>query len=83
MDCTRTFSHVQMDFDHVRGEKIENLSRLIADNHPSLTEELAKCDLVCAVCHRCRTRSRKGLLSSTDHEFVAAWVSDVPELLAV
>jgi hypothetical protein len=51
-----------MDFDHRKGEKKKgNLSQLVADGYlcgPSLDAEVAKCDVVCANCHRERTYRR-------------------------
>ncbi len=46
-----------MDFDHVRGEKKFNLGSVLALNVSAeiLDEEIAKCDIVCANCHRIRT----------------------------
>jgi hypothetical protein len=46
--------------DHVKGVKISNISNLI--HHGSkkqLLEEILKCELVCALCHRIRTHDRK------------------------
>jgi hypothetical protein len=60
-DCGGTFPSEALDFDHVpeRGSKAFNL------NHPTagasldaVRAEIAKCDLVCAGCHRIRTRAR-------------------------
>lgn len=59
IDCGSSFHQACMDFDHVRGEKlgtISELSRRFGKN--KLTEEITKCDLVCACCHRIRTHSR-------------------------
>jgi hypothetical protein len=54
-----------MDFDHVRGEKVAEITKII--NHISsrkdlllLKEEIAKCEVVCSNCHRLRTISRLG-----------------------
>lgn len=47
-----------MDFDHVRGVKLANVSRLIAAPTHLLLAEIEKCELVCAACHRTRTSSR-------------------------
>ncbi len=60
IDCTRIYLPRQMDFDHVRDVKITNISNLV--HHSSkkqLLEEIAKCEVVCAVCHRIRTHGRK------------------------
>ncbi len=58
-DCKNFFHWFAMDFDHVRGKKVKNLSLMIC-NFPleRIKEEIAKCDLVCATCHRLRTASR-------------------------
>jgi hypothetical protein len=56
MDCGNTFPPYVMDFDH-RGDKVDNVSRL-SNNRVSIArimEEIAKCDIVCANCHRIRT----------------------------
>ena len=58
-DCGRAFAPEQMDFDHVRGEKVAEVSSLLWNATPTrVAEEIAKCDVVCANCHRIRTRRR-------------------------
>lgn len=51
----------QMDFDHVRGEKHEALSRMAARGCgiERIKSEIEKCELVCANCHRLRTYERR------------------------
>jgi hypothetical protein len=46
-----------MDFDHVRGEKQSNVASLVgmSASEERLRAEIAKCDVVCANCHRERT----------------------------
>ena len=57
-DCGQTFPPECMDFDHRDGTtKADNVSRLL-HSWPALLAEIAKCDLVCANCHRIRTRRR-------------------------
>lgn len=60
MDCGNTFPPVCMDFDHRPGEvKIGGISKLAKKaTIATLLAEMAKCDLVCANCHRIRTHSR-------------------------
>lgn len=48
-----------MDYDHVRGEKIKDISDMWAGDKDLILAEIAKCDLVCANCHRIRTHLRK------------------------
>ena len=58
-DCGQVFPPYVMDFDHRRGEiKIGNVGTLISQTRftkAKLIEEISKCDLVCANCHRIRT----------------------------
>lgn len=59
MDCKGTFPPVCMDFDHVKGEKIGDLSKLIQRaGWNTILAELEKCEVVCANCHRIRTAAR-------------------------
>ena len=58
-DCGSTFPVVAMDFDHVRGEKVSSITEMWAGYSWSEVEaEIAKCELVCANCHRVRTHQR-------------------------
>lgn len=62
MDCGINYPSYVMDFDHRPGEiKIKNLSRMNGYGLDKIKEEIEKCDLVCANCHRERTFSRIGL----------------------
>lgn len=58
-DCGLTFHPSAMDFDHVRG-KTMNVGRMVTQGHSieSLKEEIEKCEIVCANCHRLRTWQR-------------------------
>jgi hypothetical protein len=60
VDCDGEFPIECMEFDHVpeRGPKIANVATLVGSPRRFL-EELAKCDLVCANCHKIRTARRK------------------------
>ena len=51
---------VVLDFDHYLGEKDEAISQLVHQGAalPRLRRELARCELVCANCHRRRTARR-------------------------
>lgn len=46
-----------MDYDHVRGEKVSNVGDMAQEAYGiiAIEAEIAKCDLVCANCHRLRT----------------------------
>jgi hypothetical protein len=56
-DCGREFPGVCMDFDHRDPEtKAGSVSKMaVRAKIPALLAEIAKCDLVCANCHRLRT----------------------------
>jgi hypothetical protein len=60
-DCGGTFPPECMDFDHVRGEKIGDISKMLLRTTELLHEEIAKCDVVCANCHRIRTHQARTL----------------------
>lgn len=62
VDCGRTFPPCAMDFDHVRGDKIFDVSRGVDKTCAAVSAEIAKCDLVCACCHRIRTARRHDAL---------------------
>lgn len=61
MDCGNTFHHAAMDFDHRPGEtKVKSVSLLMASGLiEAALAEIAKCDLICANCHRVRTFMRR------------------------
>ncbi len=59
MDCGGTFPTDAMDFDHVRGVKLANISDLISGPTEVLLAELTKVELVCATCHRIREMTRR------------------------
>lgn len=49
----------QMDWDHVDGVKVNGVSQLVALGSMSrVLDEISKCELVCANCHRLRTKTR-------------------------
>lgn len=58
-DCKRSYSHYVMDFDHVRGKKLFILSEAKRFTRAQVVSEIAKCDVVCANCHRERTHAQK------------------------
>lgn len=64
-DCGRSFAAIAMDFDHVRGAKARSVSSLVSGAYKIdlIQDEIAKCDVVCACCHRIRTAARKENLS--------------------
>lgn len=63
-DCGGYFPAVAMDFDHVE-PKAKGIANMVSQGYsPKLIlEEIKKCELVCACCHRIRTAKRKENLS--------------------
>jgi hypothetical protein len=62
MDCGVGYPHYVLDFDHRPGEqKTAGINVLVKRGASAsvLRSEMAKCDLVCANCHRMRTWQRK------------------------
>ena len=59
-DCGQVFPYYVMDFDHLDGEqKTSEVNRLIRSLSLSkIQREIAKCEVVCANCHRKRTFER-------------------------
>ena len=59
LDCGVEYPHYVMEFDH-REDKVGNLGVISYKvGMKRLLEELAKCDVVCANCHKVRTELRR------------------------
>lgn len=57
-DCKIKYPPYVMDFDHL-SNKVMNIARLVTQgSKEALIDEIAKCELVCANCHRERTYRR-------------------------
>lgn len=60
VDCGVCYPYYILDFDHVRGTKFTEISKMSKLGYgPKLLEEIEKCDLVCANCHRERTHQKR------------------------
>jgi len=58
-DCAIVYPSYIMEFDHVTSDKIDSISSLIGwGTWEQIEQELGKCELVCANCHRTRTHKR-------------------------
>lgn len=64
-DCGETDTRT-LEFDHVRGKKRTNISHMICGGYglESLKEEIAKCAVRCANCHRKKTVEEYGFYRS-------------------
>ena len=55
VDCGEN-DPIVLEFDHVRGDKVDNVSRLTQSvSWSKVEEEIAKCDVRCANCHKRKT----------------------------
>lgn len=67
LDCGGLFPPYVMDFDHLPGYvKLATLGKRNAYSLKWIQAEIAKCDLVCANCHRIRTETRRLSLKSSE-----------------
>lgn len=57
-DCGYSTHPAALDFDHVGDGKTANVSSLIGCAWDRVAAEIAKCEVVCANCHRIRTVGR-------------------------
>ena len=59
-DCGEFYHFSQMDFDHIQGKKKHNLARYANSSVSikTIKDEIKKCQVVCANCHRYRTWQR-------------------------
>lgn len=60
VDCGES-DPIVLEFDHVRGEKLSHIARMIGTGRQLslIQEEVAKCDVRCANCHRRVTQARR------------------------
>lgn len=60
IDCGNNDIRV-LEFDHVKGIKIKDISTLVRDSNSlkRIKEEIAKCEIRCANCHRIITQQRR------------------------
>lgn len=60
LDCNIKYPYYMLQFDHVHGEKIDQLSNMIK-YYPmeDIFDEIEKCEIVCANCHAERTYRRQ------------------------
>jgi hypothetical protein len=59
-DCHKPYPYYVMDFDHVGEGKVADINALMRNGASlgCIMAEIAKCDVVCANCHRERTHAR-------------------------
>lgn len=58
-DCGLPHPPWRLDFDHLRDKKFDIAAMISLGSRRLILEEVAKCEVVCANCHRDRTHRRK------------------------
>ena len=65
-DCPEN-DPIVLEFDHVRGTKLQNITDMIGSNSiESIQEEIDKCEVRCANCHKRKTAKQLGFYSYLD-----------------
>lgn len=65
-DCKKIYPSFVMDFDHNGLEgKLNNIATIVAKNWSleKIKEEIRKCDVVCANCHKLRTHKKYAMVA--------------------
>lgn len=57
-DCGKHFGYWVMEFDHVKGDKKFDVSRIGGRSMAVIKAEVAKCEIVCSNCHKDREHVR-------------------------
>lgn len=74
VDCGYREHPAALDFDHVRGVKVGNLSAMT--DIRKVQAEIAKCEVRCANCHRIVTYNRYQMATKETPEVSAKWVAE-------
>lgn len=72
-DCGRKYHYAVMDFDHLDPKQKTNIVRYFRNfSIERMKQEIAKCELVCANCHRVRTYTRlMQVEAANDNEYAS------------
>lgn len=67
VDCGET-DLVCLDFDHVKGRKIDHISGMISNgcSEEKILKEISKCEVRCANCHRRKTAKERDFYDYID-----------------
>jgi hypothetical protein len=57
-DCGKKYPHYVMDFDHLKDKDFCISAKLHSKGIIQIANEIKKCEVVCANCHRVRTHNR-------------------------
>ncbi len=59
-DCRKSYPPIVMDLHHCRGVKKYNVAEMVHKPIEVLLDEIEKCDVLCANCHRMRHAREDG-----------------------
>ena len=63
IDCKEKYPYYMLDLDHIRDKDFGiNRFKSYTNSLERVKEEMAKCEVVCANCHRIRTQNRRNML---------------------
>ena len=81
IDCGEKDPRI-LEFDHVRGTKVKAISKMVQDNNSlsMIDEEIAKCEVRCANCHRLKTVLELGHYSYIDFDTMTIIPETIPKL---
>lgn len=82
-DCGGDFPPYLMDFDHVSGDKLDDICgmRMRTVSREAISAEIEKCEVVCANCHRARTHKRRLGIEVQASQFVRLFGADYASVL--
>ena len=76
-DCQKNYPYYVMDFDHLE-DKSFSINKIQSHSISKIQSEIEKCEVLCANCHRVRTKNRK-TVNLTQKTYVKA--SPNPDVL--
>lgn len=60
VDCKVQYPYYMLEFDHIEDNKESGIAEMVAfASINDILDEVSKCEVVCANCHKIRTHSRK------------------------
>ena len=68
-DCNGMYPYYVQQFDHVYGEKVDKVNRMVyTSSYETVMAEIAKCEVVCSNCHHLRTYWRDKIIRTYENK---------------
>jgi len=81
--CGKIYPQCVMDFNHLQlNTKVANISKLYEKKISRIQTEIAKCELICANCHRDETFTRETEIDTNKNRIYKPKINEIPILLA-